>query len=251
MPDLTRKQREFALREQKILQVARPMVLADGYHGLSMDRIAERMEYSKGTIYNHFPCKEEIILALAVQTLSKRTVLFERAAAYVGNARERMQAVGVAAELFARLHWDHFHLENMVRTPSIWDKTSLQRRQQLESSENRCISIVAEIVHQAISVRELKLPAHMNAAEFVFGLWSIYYGSYALIATHHNLEHLGVSRCYESVAEHTARLVDGYGWKPLSSEYNYGAVVSQLLVEVFGPEMKRLEKVAGAILNGN
>ncbi len=35
------------------------MIVRDGYHGLSMDRIAEALEYSKGTIYQHFSCKKK------------------------------------------------------------------------------------------------------------------------------------------------------------------------------------------------
>jgi curli biogenesis system outer membrane secretion channel CsgG len=41
---LTRKQREIQGREGRILEVARTMIVEDGYHGLSMDRIAEALE---------------------------------------------------------------------------------------------------------------------------------------------------------------------------------------------------------------
>ena len=37
---LTRKQREIQARDRLILDVARRIVLEDGYHGLTMDRIA-------------------------------------------------------------------------------------------------------------------------------------------------------------------------------------------------------------------
>ena len=73
MQTLTPKKREILERESRILEVARPMVVREGYHGLNMDRIAEEVRYSKGTIYNHFSCKEEIIIAAngnAIETTS-------------------------------------------------------------------------------------------------------------------------------------------------------------------------------------
>ena len=124
MSTLSRKQREIKEREQLILDTARPMLVREGYHGLSMDRIAEALEYSKGTIYKHFSCKEEIIIALAIETLEKRTEMFERASAFRGLPRERMAATGLAAELFVRLYPDHFSVEQIIRSTSIWEKTS-------------------------------------------------------------------------------------------------------------------------------
>ena len=90
-------------REQRILELARVMIVREGYHGLSMDRIAEEMEYSKGTIYQHFSCKEDILMALVNQTMERRLDLFQRAAAYPGRSRERITAIGAAAELFFEL----------------------------------------------------------------------------------------------------------------------------------------------------
>ena len=43
MAALSRKQREIQEREEQILTVARRMFVAEGYHGLSMERIAAEM----------------------------------------------------------------------------------------------------------------------------------------------------------------------------------------------------------------
>src|SRR5262249_55817619 len=139
---LTRKQREVHDREARILDLARSMIVEDGYHGLSMDRIAEAMEYSKGTIYQHFSCKEEIVIALLNQTMERRLDLFRRAAAYRGGSRERITAIGVAAELFFQLYPDHLHTEQTIRVSSVREKTSEQRRLCLESCEARCSEVV-------------------------------------------------------------------------------------------------------------
>ncbi len=64
---MTRKQREIRQREAYLLDVARKMLMEHGFSGLSMDRLAEATEYSKGTVYQHFSTKEDLVAALAVR----------------------------------------------------------------------------------------------------------------------------------------------------------------------------------------
>jgi AcrR family transcriptional regulator len=240
MVNTGRKEREYLEREQRILEIARPMVLREGYHALNMNRIAEALEYSKGTVYNHFPCKEEIILALAIQTLEQRTLMFQRGAAFVGRSRERMQAIGVACELFARMHPEHFAVEQLVRIPSIWDKTSTRRQQLLYRAETSCLALVAGIVHQGVGVRDLILPEGLTAEELVFGLWSMTFGAYSMLATNSNLPALGVVNGYAAVRSHLRHMLDGYGWRPLDAELDYDAVVQSVLEQHFPEEMAKL-----------
>ncbi len=47
MSTLTRKQREVHQRELMLLDVARKMLVENGYAGLNMDRLAEATEYSE------------------------------------------------------------------------------------------------------------------------------------------------------------------------------------------------------------
>ncbi len=45
---LKRKQREIQQRQLQILETARAMLIAEGYHGLNMDRIAECSSTPRG-----------------------------------------------------------------------------------------------------------------------------------------------------------------------------------------------------------
>jgi AcrR family transcriptional regulator len=62
-----RKQRKYEQREALLLAIARKILLHGGYHGLTMARVADSAEYSKGTLYQHFSCKEELIITLAAE----------------------------------------------------------------------------------------------------------------------------------------------------------------------------------------
>jgi AcrR family transcriptional regulator len=240
MNTLTRKQREIQERETKILDVARQMLTAGGYLGLNMDAIAAQLEYSKGTIYNHFSCKEEIIIALAIETMDKRSEMMQRAASYRGLPRERMAGIGVAAELFVRLYPSHFRVEQLIRSASIWEKTSENRRQVMHGCESRCMGIVAGIVRDGVAQGHLELPDGMTPEDLVFGLWSQTFGAYSIIATSDSLTALGVADPYRAVRRNVNFTLDGYGWTPLSSETDYLELFERLQTEVFPNECREI-----------
>jgi len=219
---LTRKDRERQEREGKILELARVMLRKVGYLGLSMDRIAAEMEYSKGTIYQHFPNKEEIILALANEALEKRLEMFEVAAAWSGakSARDQMAAIGAAAEVFVERYPQHFAVEQIVRSSSIWEKTSEQRRQFMEDCEGRCMSVLVRIVQDGLAQGDLELPEGRTPEDLVFGLWSLNFGAYTIITGSGSLEEAGIADPIAALRHNQNLLLDGYHWRPLSSEQN-------------------------------
>jgi AcrR family transcriptional regulator len=240
MSNLSRKQREIADREGNILHVARRMLKERGYLGLSMDAIAAELEYSKGTIYNHFPCKEEIIIALAIETMNKRSEMFEKAALHSGRSRVRMCAIGVASELFVRLYPDHFEVEQLIRSSSIWDKTSESRRLKMHAGESRCMGIVGGIVREGIAQDEVTLPEGMTAEDLVFGLWSLSFGAYSIIVTTESLAGHGVHDPYLAVRQNITMLLDGFPWKPVSTEFDYLELFERLIGEVFPDEYRQI-----------
>ena len=238
MTTLTRKQREIQQREGLILEVAREQFVRDGYHGLSMDRIATATEYAKGTIYNHFGCKEEIMIALANQALEKRTKMFRRAAEMTGCSRQRLAAIGAAAEWFARRFPNHFAVEQLIRSASIWHKTSEKRRNFMQMCETRCMDIVAAIVRDGVASGDLSLTDGRTPESVVFGLWSMSFGAYSIIATSDSLAELGLEDPYEIVRANMNAMVDGIGWKPLSSEVDYGSHFEQVQQALFGTNLE-------------
>ena len=240
MEALSRKQREIAQREGRILAVARRMLKERGYLGLSMDAIAAELDYSKGTIYNHFSCKEEIIIALAIETMDKRSEMFEKAARQVGPSRVRMAAIGVASELFVRLYPDHFEVEQLIRSSSIWDKTSETRRLRMHEGESRCMGIVAGIVRAGIAEAEIELPDDMAPEDLVFGLWSLSFGAYSIIVTTESLQEHGVRDPYLAVRRNINILLDGFPWNPVSTEFDYLELFDQMVGDVFPEEYQRI-----------
>lgn len=229
---MTPKKREIRERETKILEIARPMVVREGYHGLNMDRIADEVQYSKGTIYNHFSCKEEIIIALAIQNVSKRTELFQKAAQYKGCTRHRIVAIIEAAEKFVRDYPDYFLFEQILNLASVREKTSEKRQSVIRGCEMQCMSVVAGVVRDAIAAEDLELPKGFSPEKLVFGLWSLTSGAYSIVFTSDSLESMGLDEPFKTVRDHTAALLDGHGWTPLSSEFDSKNLIKKIRKEV-------------------
>ncbi|APZ96287.1 TetR/AcrR family transcriptional regulator [Fuerstiella marisgermanici] len=242
MSTLTPKKQAIQDREDRILQLSRQMVLEGGYHGLGLDSLAEELSVSRGTIYNHFSCKEEIILALLVATMDKRRDMFQRAAAYPDVPRVRLAAIGVASELFVRLYPEHFRVEQIVKSDSIWDKTTEERRTLVKTCQMQCVGIVAGIVRDAIAQKHVALPHSMTPEAVVFGLWSMTEGAYSIIATSDSMAELGIAEPFLAIRNNIHHLLDGYGWTPLSKDTDFDAAMQKIATEVFAKEFARLKQ---------
>jgi AcrR family transcriptional regulator len=232
----TRKERERREREARILQLAQGMLRESGYLGLSMDRIAAGMDYSKGTIYQHFPNKEEIVLALANEALETRVRLFEKGAGWSGTTRERISAIGVAAAHFVRLYPQHFAVEQLVRSGAIWEKTTEQRRNFMLHCETSCMRVVGGVVHEAVVAGDLRLREGITPADVVFGLWSMNFGAYIIITGTDTLGETGLPDPERTLWSNLNTLLDGYQWRALSTEVDYDAKALEIAETLFAPE---------------
>jgi AcrR family transcriptional regulator len=78
VPTLSRRERERLARRQAILDAALAVFADKGYAGATLDEVAERAEFCKGTLYNYFPGgKEEILFALIDDAYDGMVALIE------------------------------------------------------------------------------------------------------------------------------------------------------------------------------
>ncbi len=213
----SRKQQEIDQRQRQILQLAREILIKEGYSGLSMERLATEMQFAKGTLYNHFPNKEEIVVALAIESLDLRRRIFEKASVSMPASRQRMAAIGCACNLYATRYREHFAIEEMIRNGSILEKTSELRQNLVRQCEQRVMAVVAGVVRDAVAAGDLSLPDNMSPEEFVFGFWSLMYGSQVLIGSSPALVEIGVNQPQRTIRFHGWTLMNGYRWKPFIS----------------------------------
>lgn len=229
-----RRRREVASRESLILSTARDMLARDGYLGLSMDRLAEAIEYSKPTIYQHFATKEDLILAVANEALAKRAELFTRASRFHGRSRETMTAIGAADAVFVNTYRDYFAIEQMLHESSLWEKSTPERRQAHETCGYACMNAMQAILFRAVSEGDLD-PRHHNPEDLVWGLRNLSVGTHTLAMSRPWPEAQLVA-LYRGLFRNQHALLDGAGWRPLYTEWDYAATFRRALREVFPNE---------------
>ena len=175
-----RKKSEIQRRELHLLDVARKMLIAQGYAGLSLERLAEATEYSKGTVYLHFKTKEDLVTALASQTMEQRAALFERVTRFEGRPRERMQGIGVADELFARLYPQSFRSELIIKMADLQDRASPDHRDSLRAQEARCIGMALVLIEEAVAAGDL--PPTVAVPQVMIAVMTMAIGTHTVVA---------------------------------------------------------------------
>jgi AcrR family transcriptional regulator len=66
-----RREREKQGIREEILEAARSLFVKEGYENVSIRKIAERIEYSPGTIYLYFQDKADILTQISEETFSR------------------------------------------------------------------------------------------------------------------------------------------------------------------------------------
>ena len=154
-----RKERQRAEREKMILDVSRRLLLEHGFSGV---------------VYEHFKSKEDLIFALAGESMERKAAWFARAAAFQGRHRERMMAIGVSEELFVRLNPQYFHTEQIIHMSLMAERASDERCEELLTKQRSCFASVLSIVNDAVAAGDFKIPANMAAP--LWGLLNQAYG---------------------------------------------------------------------------
>ncbi len=227
-----RKQREREAREALIVDHAQRLLLKNGFQELNLDELAAAVEYSKGTLYQHFESKEDITLAVATRALRERADLFEHALAFTGRSRERARAIGFACCHFMVAHPDYFHVEMMLKGPSFWEKASAQRRQEHGLEAGRVFRAIHRVVLEGETSGDLP-KGRLPSEHVALAMAAITVGSH-IMAQEPDLRLLaGVKDPVRVVRENQDALLDGFGWRPLLREHDYAAVDRRIRAEVF------------------
>jgi AcrR family transcriptional regulator len=116
---LERKSRHKESLRQEILDAAREMFVRDGYEGVSMRKIAERIEYSPTTIYHYFDDKAHLLSQIVHETFLKFN---GRMAEYACQARaDALDCLLGGMQVyvdFALQNPSHYYVTFMMESPA-------------------------------------------------------------------------------------------------------------------------------------
>ena len=111
-----RRQREKSETRDKILDAARELFLTEGYEGVSMRKVAEKIEYSPTAIYLHFADKQELFRELCQQQFARLAEGFQTAA-MSADPLERIKQIGQTYIDFGARYPNHYRFMFMAEQP--------------------------------------------------------------------------------------------------------------------------------------
>ena len=147
-------------RRRQLLGAAQEIFVAQGYHAAAMDDIADRAGVSKPVLYQHFPGKLDLYLALLDESADELVAIVRDALSSTTDNRQRVPAtfraffdyVGTSGEAF-RLVFE----SDLGNEPAV--------RARLERTMTECAEMVSQFIHADAGLGEAE--AHLLGVALV------------------------------------------------------------------------------------
>jgi AcrR family transcriptional regulator len=136
-------------RRLQLLGAARDVFVAQGYHAAAMDEIAERAGVSKPVLYQHFPGKLELYLALLDESADDLVRIVSEALSSTTENRQRVPATFKAFYDFVAGAGEAFRLvfeSDLSNEPAV--------RARLDRALNECADMVSLFIREDAGVSD-------------------------------------------------------------------------------------------------
>ena len=176
-----RRQREKSETRDKILDAARELFVTEGYEGVSMRRVAEKIEYSPTAIYVHFADKNELFHELCRLDFARLQEVM-RSAEMPADPIERLRQIGRSYIQFGVRFPNHYVF--MFMTPHLPQEPDEEDREIMGNPEEDAYAMLKWAVQEAI-----------NAGSFRQGVQDAELVSQTLWASVHGVISLNIAKC--------------------------------------------------------
>ncbi len=142
------KEKQRGEREALILQVAEEVLMEKGYYETSIDEIATRVGIAKGTVYLHFPSKEDLVIAIFERDMQQLLQYIDSTMSSALTARGKLEAIfdlmhgGIISKRMQLLYsisngagLRHLLVEKKGCLREIWDQLSARLNSLLEEGK--------------------------------------------------------------------------------------------------------------------
>ena len=136
-------------RRRQLLDAAREVFVSQGYHAAAMDEIAERAGVSKPVLYQHFPGKLELYLALLDESVDALVETVRGALLSTAENRQRVTATFSAYFEYVAGEGQAFRL---VFESDLGNEAAVRAR--LERGQRECAELVSQVVSQDAGLDE-------------------------------------------------------------------------------------------------
>ncbi len=171
-----RREREKSETRDKILDAARELFVTEGYEGVSMRRVAEKIEYSPTAIYIHFADKQQLFHELCQQDYARLAEIFQ-SSAMSSDPMERIRQIGSTYIDFGLRFPNHYRFMFMTSHPA--HEPNEEDRETMGNPEVDAYAFLKWAVQQAIDAECLR--EEFRDAEVISQtLWASVHGVIAL-----------------------------------------------------------------------
>lgn len=171
-----RREREKSETRDKILDAARELFVTEGYDGVSMRRVAEKIEYSPTAIYVHFSDKEELFRELCRQDFARLQEVMQ-SPEMPADPVERLRQIGRSYIEFGVRFPNHYVF--LFMTPHPPHEPDEEDREIMGNPEKDAYAFLRWAVQQAIDAGSFR--EEIRDAELVSQtLWASAHGVISL-----------------------------------------------------------------------
>ncbi|WP_148613978.1 TetR/AcrR family transcriptional regulator [Nocardioides rubriscoriae] len=129
-------------RRAQLLESALEVFVHNGYHAAAMDDIAERAGVSKPVLYQHFPGKLELYLALLDSSCD---AVIENCRIALSSTHDNKQRVGAAMEAFFDYVGSETGAFRLVFESDLTNEPAV--RAHVERVTSECAAMIADVIH--------------------------------------------------------------------------------------------------------
>src|SRR5580700_10638661 len=130
-------------RRKQLLAAAQEVFVSQGYHAAAMDDIAERAGVSKPVLYQHFPGKLDLYLALLDQSVDELVATVRDALESTTDNKQRVAATFTAYFEYVAGEGQAFRL---VFESDLSNEAAVRER--LERGQRECAAMISPMVRQ-------------------------------------------------------------------------------------------------------
>jgi len=130
-------------RRRQLLDAATEVFVARGYHAAAMDEIAERAGVSKPVLYQHFPGKQELYLALLDESVDR---LVEAVAAAIRSTADNRQRVNATFAAYFGYVAEHSGTFKLVFESDFTSEPAV--RGKLAAADRVCADLISQVIKE-------------------------------------------------------------------------------------------------------
>jgi AcrR family transcriptional regulator len=146
-----RKAVDQELTREMIMNVAEQLFVKEGYHHVSMRKIAQALKYSHGALYYHFKNKAELFYALVARDFSLLDDVLSEVMNKSISQDEKLKEILLGFVRFGLTHQNHYEIMFLTKDEEI--------KEYLSEGPNRSYEQFSQAVYklldQRISLREI------------------------------------------------------------------------------------------------